>query len=102
MRHGQALQLEDVAETRGDQQADTRTLALDQRIGGDRAAVCMDGAMPSRAAQLQRLLDFVNAAEDAGARAGWRARHFEAVQLTGFRNESEVGERAADICAENA
>lgn len=102
MRHRQALQLEDVAEARGHQQADTRPLALDQRVGGNRAAVRMDGAVPSRALHLQGFLDLVNAAEDAGAGTRGRARNFEAMQLTGFRDEGEVGERATDVGAENA
>lgn len=101
MRHRQALQLEDVTEAGGHQQADARPLAFDQRIGGNGAAVRMDGALPSRALQLQRFLDLIDAAQDAGAGSRGRARHLEAVQLTGFRDEGKVGERATDVGAEN-
>ncbi len=67
VRHGKALQFEQVAEAGGNQQADARALALDQRIGRDRAAVGVDDALPRRLIALEGRLDLIDATEDAGA-----------------------------------
>ncbi len=100
MRDRQALQLEQVAEPARHQHADARALALDQRVGSDRAAVGVHHPAPRRLVGHQRRFDLVDAFENAGAGPRRRARHLEAVQFAAGGIEHQIGEGAADIAAE--
>ena len=101
MRHGQALELKQIAKARGYQQSDAGPLALDQRVRRDRAAVRMDHPVPRRTLELQGRLDLINAIQDAGTRTRGDAWHLEAMQFAGLGNQCQVREGSADIGAEN-
>ena len=99
LRHRLPRDLENVPEPLGDDQPETRDLALQQRIGRDRRAVRQHGEIVDARAPFAQ--DRVNPAHQSHRRIGRRRRHLGHPHRARFVvHTDDIGKRAAGVDAD--